>query len=115
MKTFSLIALCAFAATAAHAQTAGGGYTGPGIALTRVAEAREAADDTHVRLQGTLRQSLGGDHYLFVDASGSINVDIDADLWQGQTVGAGDKIELEGEVDKDWTSVEIDVDRVRKL
>ncbi|KAF1697245.1 TIGR00156 family protein [Pseudoxanthomonas jiangsuensis] len=110
------IALMVAMGGSAHAwQVNTGGYTGPGVAVTRVADAKESGDDVHVRLRGTIRQHLGGDRYIFADATGSIHVDIDADLWMGQTVGPKDEVELEGEVDKDWTSIEIDVDRIRKM
>lgn len=114
-----LIPFIALACTGAHAQPAparpAGGFTGPGVAVTTVAEARSSRDDAHVRLRGRIQQHLGGDRYLFADASGSIPVDIDAELWQGQNVGAADTVEIDGEIDKDWNSVEVDVDRIRKL
>lgn len=115
--TLILLPLLAITATAT-AQTPArpaGGYTGPGIAASTVAAAKDAPDDTRVRLRGKLSQHLGGDRYVFRDASGSLHVDIDADLWQGQSIGADDLVELDGEIDKDWTSLELDVDRIRKL
>jgi uncharacterized protein YdeI (BOF family) len=33
----------------------------------------------------------------------------------GQTISATDRVELFGEVDKDWNSLKIDVKRIRKL
>ena len=91
-----------------------GGYTGPGPSISTVEQARKMRDDTHVTLRGRIVQHLGGEHYLFKDETGTINVDIDHKRWQGQTVGPDDIVELYGEVDKDWNELEIDVDRLIK-
>mgnify|MGYP000760690062 FL=1 len=52
---------------------------------------------------------------MFKDASGTINVDIDHKRWNGVTVTPKDTVEILGEVDKDWNSVEIDVKQIRKV
>jgi uncharacterized protein (TIGR00156 family) len=113
------IFLLGLSSSIAHAQpvqpTSVGGYTGPGATGVSVADARVLRDDAHVRLRGKISQHVGGERYQFVDASGSIHVEIDADVWQGQSVGADDLVEIEGEIDKDWNSVEIEVERLRKL
>ncbi|MDR1935344.1 MAG: NirD/YgiW/YdeI family stress tolerance protein, partial [Candidatus Accumulibacter sp.] len=58
---------------------------------------------------------LGKDKYLFKDATGEITVEIDDDEWGGQTITPDDLVELQGEIDKEWRRVEIDVDRVLPL
>ena len=93
---------------------ADGGYTGPGPAMATVAEAKSMADDSHVMLRGYLVQQLGKDDYLFKDDSGTITVEIKAKEWAGQEVGPTDLVEIWGEVDKDWNSVEIEVKRLTK-
>ena len=35
--------------------------------------------------------------------------------WNGVTVTPKDTVEIQGEVDKDWNSVEIDVKQIRKV
>ncbi|WP_304122834.1 NirD/YgiW/YdeI family stress tolerance protein [Mailhella massiliensis] len=97
-----------------NAYSAAGGYTGPGPSVSTVEQAKKMRDDTHVTLRGRIVQHLGGDHYLFKDETGAINVDIDHKRWQGQTVGPDDLVEIHGEVDKDWNELEIDVDRLIK-
>lgn len=100
---------------AGFTQTQGpGGFSGPGPAISTVEQAKSMRDDAHVALRGTIVQHLGKDKYQFRDATGTITVEIDDDKWNGQTVGPQDTVELHGEVDKDWNSVEIDVDRVVK-
>ena len=93
---------------------AGGGFKGPTPGGTSsVAEARSLRDDTWVVLEGNIVRQLGHERYEFRDSTGTITVDIDDKRWAGQTVTPNDRIRLEGEIDKDWNSVEIDVKSVR--
>ncbi len=80
--------------------------------LTTVEQAKTLRDDAWVVLEGHLVRQLGHELYEFRDSSGTVNVDIDDKRWAGQTVTPNDKIRIEGEVDKDWNSVEIDVKSV---
>jgi len=95
--------------------TQAGGFTGPSGAVTTVANAKSLRDDTWVTLRGKIVERISDDLYKFQDASGVINVDIDHKRWNGVTVGLQDTVEIQGEVDKDWNSVEIDVKQIRKI
>lgn len=86
---------------------------GPSPALVTVAEAKALPDDAWVTLQGYIERHIRKDLYLFRDETGTITVDIDDDEWDGFVVKPTDKIEICGEVDKDFTSIEIDVERIR--
>ena len=121
-RTITLIlALCCFAA--ASPQAAGltgspsksGGFTGPGPSITTVKEAQGMPDDAVVTLRGNIVRYLGKDLYVFKDSTGTVNVDVDDDIWRGQDVSPEDTVEITGEVDKDWLSLEIDVQRLTKL
>lgn len=92
-----------------------GGFTGPSGAVTTVANAKSLRDDTWVTLRGKITERISDDLYKFQDASGVINVDIDHKRWNGVTVGPQDTVEIQGEVDKDWNSVEIDAKQIRKI
>lgn len=92
-----------------------GGFIGPSGAVTTVANAKSLRDDTWVTLRGKITERISDDLYKFQDASGVINVDIDHKRWNGVTVGPQDTVEIQGEVDKDWNSVEIDVKQIRKI
>lgn len=92
-----------------------GGFTGPSGNKTTVDKAKVLSDDTWVTLTGKIEQRIGGDDYIFRDSTGTINVDIDQKRWNGQTITPQDTVQIEGEVDKDWNSVEIDVKRVNKV
>lgn len=89
-----------------------GGFQGPGLAPSSVAEALKLNDDTPVVLVGQIEKSLGDEKYLFKDASGSVTVEIDNEDWRGVTITPKDTIVLQGEIDKDFFKTEIDVDSV---
>ncbi|ASV18447.1 YgiW/YdeI family stress tolerance OB fold protein [Klebsiella sp. 10982] len=101
--------------TGPSSTTQGGGFTGPSGAVTTVTNAKSLRDDTWVTLRGKITERVSDDLYKFQDASGVINVDIDHKRWNGVTVGPQDTVEIQGEVDKDWNSVEIDVKQIRKI
>lgn len=92
----------------------GGGYTGPGPALSTVKQAKDMRDDTPVTLRGHIIRHLGDERYVFEDQTGTINVEIDHKRWRGQNVGPNDLVEISGEVEKDWRELEIDVKSVVK-
>lgn len=92
-----------------------GGFSGPTSSVISVEKAKGLRDDTRVTLQGNIVERISDDNYLFRDASGTITVEIDHKRWQGQTISPQDKVEIYGEVDKDWNSVEIDVKQITKL
>ncbi|WP_179416829.1 YgiW/YdeI family stress tolerance OB fold protein [Klebsiella quasipneumoniae] len=99
----------------ASSTTQGGGFTGPSGAITTVTNVKSLRDDTWVTLRGKITERVSDDLYKFQDATGVINVDIDHKRWNGVTVGPQDTVEIQGEVDKDWNSVEIDVKQIRKI
>ncbi|MFW3782879.1 YgiW/YdeI family stress tolerance OB fold protein [Klebsiella quasipneumoniae subsp. similipneumoniae] len=103
------------ATTPASSTTQGGGFTGPSGAVTTVTNVKSLRDDTWVTLRGKITERVSNDLYKFQDATGVINVDIDHKRWNGVTVGPQDTVEIQGEVDKDWNSVEIDVKQIRKI
>ena len=102
---------CALANVFTGPQQAGG-FQGPGLAPSSVAEALKLNDDTPVVLVGQIEKSLGDEKYLFKDASGSVTVEIDNEDWRGVTVTPKDTIVIQGEIDKDFFKTEIDVDSV---
>ncbi len=94
--------------------TAVGGFSGPGPGLLTVEQAKGMSDDSYVAVKGSIVQQLGDEKYLFKDATGTITVEIDHDVWMGQNIGPQDVVEIHGELDKDLFSAEIDVDRIVK-
>lgn len=92
-----------------------GGFVDKNHSITTIANAKEQREGTWVRLQGNIIERVSDDTYIFKDASGTITVDIDHKYWKGVTVAPQDLIEIQGEVDKDWRSVEIDVKQINKI
>lgn len=96
-------------------QSQGGGFVGPNGSNTTVESAKSMRDDAWVTLRGYIVERISDDLYLFKDATGTVNVDIDHKRWNGVTVTPQDLVEIQGEVDKDWNSVEIDVKQITKV
>lgn len=91
-----------------------GGFTGP-VTVVTVEHAKTLNVDSRVTRRGNIERHLGGEKYIFCDASGTVDMEIDSDRWAGQTVSPQDAVEVFGEVEKKRNSVEIDVKRLRKL
>ena len=125
MKSISVLSASLLLAGATMAQSAtggftgaptatGGGFSGP-VTVVTAEQAKTLKEDSKVTLRGTIERHIGGENYVFKDASGTIEVEIDDRRWAGQTVSPQDAVEIYGEVDKNWRSVEIDVKKIRKL
>ncbi|GJL69535.1 MAG: hypothetical protein NPIRA06_21700 [Nitrospirales bacterium] len=80
--------------------------------ITTVSAAQEAGDDSWVSLTGTILRQLGEERYLFQDATGTIIVEIDHEDWRNIPVNPETTVRISGEVDRDWLTKEIDVERV---
>lgn len=52
---------------------------------------------------------------MLKDNTGEIAIEIDYDKWGGVNVGFNDLVEIKGEIDKDWHSIELDVDYIQKV
>lgn len=116
LATVIAISSLAFAANSFAQTNPQGGFTGPSITTaTTIEQAKDMGDDTYVVLQGTIEQSLGDEKYMFKDSTGTIKIEIDNEDWNGLSVAPTDVVEIKGEVDKGWTSVEIEVDEISKV
>lgn len=69
---------------------------GPNGSVTTVESAKSLRDDTWVTLRGNIVERISDDLYVFKDASGTINVDIDHKRWNGVTVTPKDTVEIQG-------------------
>lgn len=92
-----------------------GGFTDPKGSLTTVDKAKGMSDDSWITLSGNIEKRLGDENYLFRDSTGTMTVEIDHKRWNGQMISPSDKVEIQGELDKDFGSVELDVKQIRKL
>jgi len=128
-KTAALLAITALISTPVLAVQGGGfvdpnaptsvvqkgGFNGPNGTMATVKQAQDMSDDAWVTMRGNIEKRIGDEEYLFRDATGTMTVEIDHKRWEGQVVGPKDNVELQGKLDKDFNSLEMDVKQVRKL
>ncbi|ERT11549.1 YgiW/YdeI family stress tolerance OB fold protein [Photorhabdus temperata] len=135
-KTFATAALIALFSAPLTAQTThmqSGGFSGPNAAqapiqtaplggfvdnnarISTTQQVKSMRDDSWVMLEGNIESRIRDDHFIFRDNSGMVEVEIDHKYWNGQTITPQDKIRIEGEVDKEWGTVTVDVKKVTKL
>lgn len=125
MKKLAFITLMTATLSLASAQYTGpqgetntnGGYNGPTLSqsITTVREAKTLRDDAHIKMRGKIVKHSHKNKYIFSDDTGELTVEIDRDEWNGLNLDANDLVEIAGEVDKDWNTVEIDVDYIAKV
>ena len=89
MKTSKVLAVAvlgvSFALVGNAIAQVAGGFQGPGISDSTVADALKLPDDTPVVLKGKIEKSLGNEKYQFSDGTGVIVVEIDNEEWRGLT------------------------------
>ncbi|MDU6079468.1 MAG: NirD/YgiW/YdeI family stress tolerance protein [Pantoea sp.] len=101
-------------ANAAAVQAKQGGFQHDQSSVVTVKQAEEMKDDSWITVRGQLEKQIGDEDYLFRDATGTMKVEIDHKRWDGLTITPKDRVELTGELDKDFNSIELDVKQVRK-
>ena len=103
-----------FAQNLNQSQIQRGGFVGPTITKSTIEKAKTYKDDMPVAIEGYIVEHLGKDKYLFRDSTVDITIEIDNENWNGMQISPKDKVTIHGEVDKDWMSIEIDVDSITK-
>jgi len=107
MRRTSLLALLFVCSTMLQADSVREGVVGNVSTVKSVAGMK---DDSKVKLEGYIIKKLASEHFLFKDATGSIEIEIDDEDFGKIIVKPKTKIRIIGEVDKDSTSTTIDVD-----
>ena len=72
-------------------------------------------DQTPVVLEGYISRQIGSRSYIFRDVTGSIVANIEEECWPDRPVTPGDRVRLEGRVDREWLAVSLDVLTVKLL
>ena len=81
-----------------------------------VKEALKLNDDAKVVLEGKIKSHIKSDKYEFVDKNGDIIViEIGDKKWGNVTANEDTPLRIRGEVDKELTKTEIDVDSVEVI
>ncbi|MBB1585170.1 YgiW/YdeI family stress tolerance OB fold protein [Serratia sp. OS31] len=98
----------------AAAQSGGfnSGLSGGGPMTVR--QAKSQWDDSWVTLRGKIERQVGGERYLFRDVTGTIIAEIDHEDWYGLSISPNDTVIIEGVLDKEWHTTEVDVKRISK-
>ncbi len=92
-----------------------GGFSGPNLSETTVAKVKDLPDDSWVILRGNIVKQLDDKHYEFTDGTGTMTVEISHKRWQGVNVTPTDKVEIRGEIDKDWNSRKVEVKQIQLI
>ncbi|MCP1289299.1 NirD/YgiW/YdeI family stress tolerance protein [Chromobacterium sp. S0633] len=114
MKTITVLLTAAALSLPFAAQAE---FAGPGVpaAVTTVAAAQKAADDTPVTLEGKIVRQIDHKRYEFRDATGSMTVKISQKRLPAQKIDPNSKLRIVGEVDKELTSTKVDAKLVEVL
>ena len=109
LKTLLPIGLLAFS-TASFAE-----FVGPGSQpkAVEVAEVNELLDDDRIALQGNLIQQTDDDNYIFKDATGEMEIEIDQDKFANITVTPEDEVLIIGEADVDVFETTIEAEELQ--
>lgn len=92
-----------------------GGFNDADARVSGAADIDKMNDGAWVKLRGNIVERLSGEHYLFRDTSGTINVEIDRKYWNGVTVSPKDNVEIQGKIDREWDKVSVDVKQISKI
>jgi uncharacterized protein (TIGR00156 family) len=114
-RTFKQISLALAAVSIfSFASVASAQYVGPSsqTAPRSVADIlKNPVDDQAVVLRGFILRKVGNEKYIFSDGTAEIRVDIDNKLFPLEKIDDKVKVELRGEVEKEFMETpEIDVD-----
>ncbi|AZR60193.1 YgiW/YdeI family stress tolerance OB fold protein [Eikenella corrodens] len=115
MKNALLLTALLASATASAGFSENGQAAASQNAVTRVSTLRSVPDDSYVTLEGYIERQVRREHYIFRDASGRIEVEIDDDVWRGLNITPRDKVRLEAEIDQEWRRTEVDVKSVTRI
>ena len=107
--------LCLFVLSVFTVNAQQGGFRGPNAEVRTVAEARTLRDDTPVILRGRIERYLGNERYQFSDETGTITIEIERRVWGTLSIDENDFVEISGEIDRDWNSIEVEVNSIIRL
>jgi uncharacterized protein (TIGR00156 family) len=80
-----------------------------------VAEARELDDDAKVVLEGFIIEDLGDEMFIFRDATGDIDLEIDKHVWDKREMDPDQLVRVYGEIDRDDDSIEVDIKKIKDV
>ena len=81
--------------------------------VSKISDAKAMPDDTEVVIQGVIVQNLGDDDYLVKDDSGTVNIEIDEDLVQGNTITPETEVLITATVDKEGNVTSLEAEEIQ--
>lgn len=67
--------------------------------VVTIAQAKKLSDESGVTIKGKITKHIAGDDFELGDSTGTINIDVDDDLWKPLNLKVGDLVHVVGEVD----------------
>ena len=108
----SLLAVCGLALLSNNAMAADAAKTET-KPVSKISDVNNLPDDAEVIIQGVIVQDLGNDNYLVKDDSGTVNIEIDEDLVQGNTITPEAAVLITATVDKEGDVTSLDAEEVQ--
>lgn len=113
MKNLFSILLLISCSNLAFAQIEG--FQDTNLKLSNISDVLKMNDNSFVKIQGNIIKQISDDKYTFKDSTGSITVEIDNDKWQGLSANTKDKLEIIGEIEKNFNSTKLDAESINKV
>lgn len=108
----NLMAICGLALLSSNAMAADTAKTTT-KPVSKISDVKAMPDDTEVVIQGVIVQSLGDENYLVKDDSGTVNIEIDEDLVQGNTITPEAEVLITATVDQDDNVTSLEAEEVQ--
>ncbi len=81
--------------------------------VSKISDVKAMPDDTEVVIQGVIVQNLGDENYLVKDDSGTVNIEIDEDLVQGNTITPEAEVLITATVDQEGNVTSLDAEEIQ--
>ena len=108
----SLLAICGLTLLSSNAMAADAAKH-PTKPISKISDVKAMPDDTEVVIQGVIVQNLGDEDYLVKDDSGTVNIEIDEDLVQGNTITPEAEVLITATVDQDDNVTSLEAEEVQ--
>ena len=81
--------------------------------VSKISDVKAMPDDTEVVIQGVIVQNLGDEDYLVKDDSGTVNIEIDEDLVQGNTITPEAEVLITATVDQEDNVTSLEAEEIQ--
>lgn len=81
--------------------------------VSKISDVKAMPDDTEVVIQGVIVQNLGDENYLVKDDSGTVTIEIDEDLVQGNTITPEAEVLITATVDQEDNVTSLDAEEIQ--